>query len=280
MTELKSILLHVDAAANGPLRLQMAQRLAQVHGARIDALYAVLPAVLQYPFAFTGDAQGAALLMNYETEQREQAKASFERARQAGGGAVAANWQEAPDEPVRAFTGQAWGVDLLVLAQHNPDPKAYSGVPPDFVTAVLLASGKPALLMPFIGAGATLGDNVLIAWKPTPESARAVTAALPILQRARKVHVAVWDETVAGQTGPAPVAILQYLKHHGIAATVHRGGQPTRELGDLLLSLAADLQADMLVMGCYGHGRAREWVLGGVTRTVLNSMTIPTLMMH
>jgi nucleotide-binding universal stress UspA family protein len=76
------------------------------------------------------------------------------------------------------------------------------------------------------------------------------------------------------------VAIEPFLHHHGIKATVHRGGPPTRELGELLLSLAADLQADLLVMGCYGHGRAREWALGGATRTVLRSMTLPVLMVH
>jgi nucleotide-binding universal stress UspA family protein len=283
MNELKSILLHLDAGANTAERLQVAERLAQAHGARIDALYAVLPAVLQYPFAFTGDAQAAGLLMNYESEQRERAKAVFEQARRGHGGAIGtieADWHEAPDEPVRAFTEHAWAADLLLLAQHDPDPKTYSGVPPDFVTAVLLTSGKPGLVVPFIGAGATLGQNVLIAWKPTPESARAVTAALPILQRARKVHVAVWDESTGSDTVAAPVAIEPYLRHHGIAATLHRCGRPARELGDLLLSLAADLQADLLVMGCYGHGRAREWVLGGVTRTVLRSMTVPTLMVH
>ena len=279
MSELKSILLHLDAASNGTDRLQLAGRLAAAHGARLDALYAVLPAVLQYPFAFGGDGQAAALLMNHENEQRERVKATFERARQAGG-AVDATWFETVDEPVRAFTEQAWAADLMVLAQHDPAPKAYSGVPPDFAAAVLLESGKPGLVMPYIGAGNTLGQTVLIAWKPTPESARAVTAALPILQRAKRVHVAVWQESADAGSQGAPVAIEPYLHHHGIAATVHRGGRPTRELGELLLSQAADLQADLLVMGCYGHGRAREWMLGGATRTVLRAMTVPVLMTH
>ena len=279
MSDLKSILLHLDAASNGAERLQLAGRLAAAHGARLDALYAVLPAVLQYPFAFGGEGQAAALLMSYETEQRERVKTAFEHARQAGG-AVNATWLETTDEPVHAFTRQAWAADLLVLAQHDPAPKAYSGVPPDFAAAVLIESGKPGLVMPYIGVGNTLGQSVLIAWKPTPESARAVTAALPILQRAKHVHVAVWQEAADVGSEPAPVAIEPYLRHHGIAATVHRGGRPTRELGELLLSQAADLQADLLVMGCYGHGRAREWMLGGATRTVLRAMTVPVLMTH
>ena len=283
MRELKSVLLHLDASANAAARLQLARRLAQTHGARVEALYAVLPAVLQYPFAFAADGQGAALLMNYEAEQRERIKALFEQERKRGNGTAQApmTWHETAEEPVRALTQQAWGADLLVLAQHDPDPKAYSGVPPEFAAAVLLESGKPGLVMPYISTGAEIGNQVLVAWKPTAESARAVTAALPILQRARQVHVAVWDEAAGnGGAAPPPVAIEPYLRHHGINATVHRGGPPTRELGDLLLSLAADLQADLLVMGCYGHGRAREWALGGATRTVLRSMTLPVLMVH
>jgi nucleotide-binding universal stress UspA family protein len=260
MGELKSILLHVDAAGNVGERVQLARRVAQAHGARIDALYAVLPAVLQYPFAFAGDAQAAALLMNYEGEQRERAKVAFERACKGPGSAVTAVWNETPDEPIHAFTEHAWAADLLVLAQHDPSPKAYPGVPADFAAAVLIESGKPGLVMPFIGAGAS--------------------AALPFLQRAQQVHLAVWDEGADSGEAHATAAIEAYLMHHGIAHRLHRGGRPTRDLGEMLLSLAADVQADLLVMGCYGHGRARESVLGGVTRTVMRSMTLPVLMTH
>jgi nucleotide-binding universal stress UspA family protein len=279
MSALKSILLHLDAAPNGVERLQLAQRLAQSHGARVEALYAVLPAVLQYPFAFSGEGQAAALLMNHEAEQRERVKAAFSRERERLGIAIAASWDETADEPVAAFTQRAWGADLLVLAQHDPAAKTYSGVPPDFAASVLVASGKPGLVLPYIGAGPTLGDTALIAWKPSPESARAVTAALPLLQRAKRVHLALWNEAPVLDSA-APLPIQDYLAHHGIAATLHRGSAPTSEIGEWLLSLAADVQADLLVMGCYGHGRAREWVLGGATRTVLQSMTLPVLMTH
>lgn len=279
MSEIRSILLHLDAADTLGARLRLAQRLALAHGARVDALYAVMPAVLQNPFAFTVDMAGANLLIECEAEQRERVKAAFERERaQLGADASRFAWHHTADEPVRGFTQHAWAADLLLLAQHDPTAKLPSGVPADFVQAVLLESGKPGLVMPFIGAGAEVGSKVLLAWKPTPESTRAVTAALPLLQRAREVHLAVWDE--AGRGEDAAAAIEPYLRQHGVAATVHRGGAPSRELGELLLSLAADLGADLLVMGCYGHGRAREWVLGGATRTVLRSMTLPVLMVH
>jgi nucleotide-binding universal stress UspA family protein len=284
VSELKSILLHVDAAANGNARLQLALRLARAYGARVDALYAVLPVVLQYPFAFAGDVPGAALLMNYETEQRERIKAAFENVRQrtAAADAPAVNWYETADEPVHAFTQRAWGADLMLLAQHDPAPNAYSGVTPDFAASVLVASGKPGVVMPFIGAGDTLGETVLIAWKPSPEAARAVTAALPLLQRAKRVHLALWDEGEQAASD-APQPIERYLADHGIAPKLHRNtlaGSEAHAVGELLLSLAADVQADLLVMGCYSHGRAREWVLGGATRTVLQAMTLPVFMVH
>ena len=104
MSELKSILLHVDAAANTAQRLAFARRLAQARGARIEAMYAVMPAVLQYPFAFTADGTGAALLMNYESEQRTRVKAAFEQDCRGAGDSAAVPWHEATDDPVRAFT--------------------------------------------------------------------------------------------------------------------------------------------------------------------------------
>jgi nucleotide-binding universal stress UspA family protein len=284
VTALKSILLHLDAAASGDARLQLAMRLARAHGASVDALYAVLPAVLQYPFAFSGDAPGAALLMNYEAEQRERIKAAFENARKraAAADAPTVTWHETSDDPVYAFTRLAWGADLVLLGQHDPAPNAYSGVQPDFAASVLIASGKPGLVMPFIGAGDKLGETVLIAWKPSPESARAVTAAMPLLQRAKRVHLATWDESGEDRSD-APQPIERYLARHGIVPTLHRSaiaGPEVHAVGELLLSLAADVQADLMVMGCYGHGRAREWVLGGATRSVLQAMTLPVFMVH
>jgi len=279
MSGLKSILLHLDTATTISQRLRCAGTLAQAHGARVEAMYAVMPALLQAPYAFAADGQAAALLLSGEAEQRERARAAFERERAGHPGLTGASWRESDNEPLRAFTQRAWSADLLVLAQHDPASQSYAGVPPDFATSVMLATGKPALVLPYIETGPALGDRVLVAWKPCPEAARAVSAALPLLQRAREVHVTLWQEA-AGDVANAPLPIETFLERHGVHATVHRDGKAPRELGDLLLSQAADLQADLLVMGCYGHGRAREWVLGGATRTVLGSMTLPVLMAH
>ncbi|WP_428421130.1 universal stress protein [Methylibium sp.] len=279
MSDLKSILVHLDDSSGSARRLQAAQRLAAAHAAQIDTLYAVMPSMLQNPYAFTIEAGAASLLIEAENEQRERARAAFEQERRAAGGMPGVKWSETRGEPVSAFVRRAWGADLLVLGQHDPDHTVYAGVPPDFTASVLIDSGKPALVLPYVDTGPTLGDTVIVAWKSTRESARAVTAALPLLQRALSVHVMAWDETPDADQR-TPLEIESFLQRHDVTATVHRDAPPTGGLGELLLSQAADLLADLLVMGCYGHGRAREWVLGGVTRTVLRSMTLPVLMAH
>ncbi|RZJ07052.1 MAG: universal stress protein, partial [Haliea sp.] len=124
------------------------------------------------------------------------------------------------------------------------------------------------------------GQTAVIAWKETPQAARAVAAAMPLLQRARRVHVLHWvQEPEPGVTGQR-LDLKGYLHLHGIDAVWHEGGQEPHAVGELVLSRAFDLDADLLVMGCYGHSRAREFVLGGTSRTVFESMTLPVLMAH
>jgi len=124
-----------------------------------------------------------------------------------------------------------------------------------------------------------VGETVVIAWKPTREAARAVSAAVPLLQRARRVHVLSWNQEEDG-IGGGRLDLDGYLKLRGIEPAWHREDREPDFLGELLLTRAFDLNADLLVMGCYGHSRAREWVLGGTSRTVLQSMTLPVLMAH
>jgi len=111
------------------------------------------------------------------------------------------------------------------------------------------------------------------------EQRRAARAAFERACQAAACTGLHWQATTAGADAAEPA--LRYLQRHGVAAQSQRQhGRAPRELGEALLSQAADLQADLLVMGCYGHGRAREWALGGVTRTVLQAMTLSVLMAH
>jgi nucleotide-binding universal stress UspA family protein len=278
MSEIKSILLHMDARASCALRQQTAHALAQRHGAQVDALYAVTPAVVQYPYAFTVDPPQAEEMVKLQEEQRDKAKANFARTAAQAGGMSQLRWCEAHDEPSHAFVQRAFGADLLVLSQHGPDDPAFVGVADDFVPRVLIDSGKPALVLPFIQRQLPRTQTLVLAWKDTAEAARATSAALPWLKQATQVHVVSWQEGDATHAQPLPIE--PWLRAQGVPFSIHQQGQPVRDLGELLLSLCADFSADMLVMGCYGHGRAREWLLGGTTRSVLQAMTLPVLMSH
>jgi nucleotide-binding universal stress UspA family protein len=144
---------------------------------------------------------------------------------------------------------------------------------------VIAASGKPAIVLPYAGLPPSVGETVVIAWKTTREAARAVGAAVPMLQRARVVHVLSWTDEQE-PVGGARLDLDGYLKLRGIEPIWHRESREPESVGELLLTRAFELEADLLVMGCYGHTRAREWVLGGASRTVLRSMTLPVLMAH
>ena len=145
-----------------------------------------------------------------------------------------------------------------------------------------MAAGRPVLIVPHFGEFASIGATVLIAWKETRESARAVADALPFLKQARKVVVmsisAPHDQSVRETLADAGIAA--FLARHGIGADVRHEVAEDIDAGNLLLSRAADLAADLIVMGAYSRPRLSEFVLGGVTRVMLQAMTVPVLMSH
>jgi len=142
---------------------------------------------------------------------------------------------------------------------------------------VTIASGKPALVVPYIGSPSASLDTVFVAWKETPQAAHALAAALPLLRAASAVHIGIG----ADLPEESKTALQGFLRRHGVVdPQLHTLISDASEAGELMLSLAADVNADLMVMGCYGHSRARELVLGGASRTVFDSMTLPVLMAH
>ncbi len=277
MNPIRLIVVHVDGSPASVARLLTARSLAVQHGASVQALFAVTPMIELAPLAFPAGADFATLLTEFEQARRAAARAQFD-AHAGNDGRV--QWCEAEGEPIWAVSQAALCADLLVLGQR--DPAASGQVPRDFVESVLIDSGKPALVLPYITPQPIEGRVALVAWKNTRESARALSDALPLLAKAEQVHVVTWPENEA--TDVAGCDPVGYLQRHGVRADRKMlpplGGRDRRELGELLLSLSSDLDADLLVMGCYGHGRAREWVMGGASRTLLSAMTLPVLMAH
>lgn len=272
---LRSLLVHMDGAPRCAARLTIARDLARRHEAHLAALYAATPPLVAMPYAYAASAVALNVLQDVHVQRLARAKQTYDAA------GVEGSWSElAVEPPVEGFARQARLADLLVLGQNDAGAPLEQEVPGDFVESVLIASGRPALVVPYVGNFPTVGERALIAWKDSAESARALAGALPLLRQAKQVDVALWGGADAPVAGGQTLDLPRYLALHGIQARLHRESREPDNVGESLLSLAADVSADLLVMGCYGHSRAREFVLGGASRTVLRSMTVPVLMSH
>ncbi|WP_427914972.1 universal stress protein [Ramlibacter sp. MMS24-I3-19] len=278
-TDWRNIIIHLEGAEGAANRLLVARKVALAHEARLSALHAALPAGLLVPQVGAGMGEIALAMGQLDIERRDGSRGAFDVVlRQAG---MDASWAELTEVSAdENFIRCAMLADLVVLGQPQPD-LASRGMPVSFVPHVLARCGRPCLVVPHsmrIDDGPV--KTVVVAWKETPESVRAVVGALPLLRQATRVHVLTWGGKDLPARGPLP-DMPAWLRTQGVQASVaHEAGEEPRDLGELLLSRCADLGADVLVMGCYGHSRAREWLLGGVTRTLLSSMTLPVLMAH
>ena len=184
----------------------------------------------------------------------------------------------APLDPAAAVRLSARYADLVVAGQPEAEDEGELRGLADELT---LSAGRPVLFVPYAGKFEKVGERVLVAWDGGREAARAVSDALPFLQRAKAVEVAVFDPERSSRHGQEPGAdIGLYLSRHGIKVQVARQSGAGFDVGAQILSRAADTSADLIVMGGYGHARVRELVLGGVTRSLLQAMTVPVLMSH
>jgi nucleotide-binding universal stress UspA family protein len=272
MEPIRSIVVHLDAGTHGRSRLELAAALGRAHGADVSALYAVTPVFVEMAYDVAMGAPPKALLE--VDEIRMSVARELVKAVSAESG-VPIEWRAAQEGPERATIAHALCADLLVLGQHDRANR-FNGVLADFAPWVVTGSGKPAIVVPYIGARAASFGNVMVAWKATRESAHALSAAMPFLRAASSVSVAIDENTPRSEQ-----ELLQaYLRRHGMQAATHLLPGTSSTAGEAILSLAADVGAELVVMGCYGHSRAREFVLGGASRTVLESMTVPVLMAH
>ena len=171
-------------------------------------------------------------------------------------------------------------VDLIVIGRTNLEEKSPI-VAPDFPEYVMMNSGRPVLIIPPGYEKDTVGNRVMICWNASRESIRAVADAIPILKRAELVQVVMYnvdnEPDVNAELAGSDIAL--YLARHGINVEV-LPPQKNKHIGTALLELGKQQSTDLLVMGGYGHTRFREFLLGGVTRTVLGESDIPVLMSH
>ncbi len=281
----RTILVHVNETARAEAPIRLAIALAERCGAHLiglgtsgisRSLYPSLPPEQNDPTL--------ALHLGFLREQAQAALAAFSGL---CGAARLASFEArlVDDEAAAGISLHARTADLTVLSQADPQ----RGSLENLAAEVVLQAGRPVLLLPFATPVSEPGQRVLVAWDASREAARALQAALPLLRKARQVHVAVIDTLPPSHTSTDARCAdpLPYLGRHGIAATMavravdlRHAPQRRHAVGAALLSLASDLSADLLVMGAYAHSRMRETLLGGVTRTVFETMTIPVLMTH
>jgi nucleotide-binding universal stress UspA family protein len=276
---LKSILVHVDREAPAARRIDAAIAVAAAQGAHLTGLY-----VTDRPHlpGYVAAELPADLIATWErtvVDGRAQARALFEeRTRLAG---ISAEWREAEGDPLLVVGLHARYCDLTVIGQVDPD-RVPAGGASELPERLPLEVGRPILIVPYAGKFQTIGQHVVVAWNASRESTRAVADAAAFLERARRVTVlCVNPEGGMSGHGDVPGAdIAHTLARAGVKAEATHIKSDEVSIADLLLSRIADLGADLLVMGAYGHSRISEMILGGVTRKILAEMTVPTLMSH
>ncbi|HZW21163.1 universal stress protein [Noviherbaspirillum sp.] len=279
----KTVLVHVDKDKQAIERVKLAAQIAMNEDAHLigAAPSGVSRFIYQSRFIYEGGGM-ATHLDNHLEELRGAAKDSlalFESTVR-GIGVQSYEARQIDDEAGAGISLQARYSDLVVVGQANADEPSSTTLP-DFPEFVVMNAGRPVLIVPYVGKYDAAPKRVLIAWDASTSATRAVTAAIPLLKRAQNVDVVVFNADSRGDAhGEQPGAdIGLYLARHRINVNVVR--QKTDiDVGNALLSIATDLGSDMIVMGGYGHSRFREILLGGVTRTVLESMTVPILMAH
>ncbi len=219
-----------------------------------------------------------------ETQQADSeaaAKAALD------GFAAAASRAGIAAEPMKlaasfAGAGEQFGMiarrfDLAVVGQAEPGKDTVEEL---IAESALFESGRPVIVVPYIQKAPLKLDRVMVCWDGSRAATRAIADAMPVLERAGAVEVVIIADEPGKQDEIAGADMGQHLARHGLKVDVKRMSLGDIDVADALLSHAADANTDFMVMGGYGHSRLREFVLGGVTRSILRSMTVPVLMSH
>ena len=274
---IKDILVLLDLVRSSSPSAEAAVDLAARFGAHLTGLglavdpvvpgFVVAPLPVELIESARADALKAAQdsVATFEESTRRQGVASESRV-------VEILMGGAPD----SFVVNCRLTDLIVIGQDDPDhPEPMREA---MIEAALFEGTAPLLIVPHIQRGPVKFDRIMLGWDGSRTAARAVHAALPIIEHARSVSVVVIGSLdSAGQAG---ADVATWLARHGVTVEIEEVVAPDIGVGDAILNHAADKGFDLLVMGGYGHSRLREFLLGGATRSLLGSMTLPVLMAH
>lgn len=274
---LNDIVVYVDSAEATEARVDFAVALAKDHGAHLRGIAFAPTAILPLYGADVGLADMSEVLEGVKAQGEAALHAFKVRAEAAGVSVEGRLMQGMSEEFPRDFACAARHVDLAIIGQpRNGDPLLGQYA---LVERCLFASGRPVIIVPAAPEKIAVTGTVVAAWDGSAEAARAFNDALTFLKRPSRVVLLVG---VAGEGGEPPEVddMMAHLKRRGVAAEVVRFSTGEGDIGKTILAKAKELHADMIVMGAFHHSRWREFILGGVTLTMLEEATIPLLMAH
>ncbi|WP_025917028.1 universal stress protein [Herminiimonas sp. CN] len=266
---LKNLMVHLDQSKRTASRLELAVSLARQHQARLVGVFGQL-----------APSQTVGMVSTWPTpaytEAAEASKAAFEKA---AAGLPQAEWHDinrgSETEVLHHITDLARHADLVVMGQHDEMAKSYA--PADLVEEVALNSGRPVLILPYVGTFAEVAKHPLIAWSNSREAARALCDALLLIEGCDKATVLSFSVTAEEARNNCD-AVIRHLACHGIQADSETMLATEIGIMDMLLNRAADLGSDLLVMGAQGHIGLPFVSRGAGTRYILRHMTVPVLM--
>lgn len=273
----KDLIVNLAVGATNDVAAEYAISLAQSYGAHLTgaavALKPVIPSMTIEGIA--PDLVGAEI-----AENEQAARAAGDRfqslAKERGVMVEVVNFTEMLVDAVERFTRSVRSYDLSILPQADPENKAWQDL---YIESALFTSGRPILVVPYIQRSPAKHDRIACCWDGSAQAARAIADAMPLLHKAKQIDiVTITTGKTRNQTSGTDIG--RHLARHGLNVNVRQIVGADMDVASIVLSFAADNDTDLLVMGGYGHSRWRELVLGGATREILSSMTIPTLMSH
>ncbi len=272
----KTILLCLNEIDRVPQLVAAARKLA-ANGAHVTGLY-VIPAVQVYasaglaavPDVYDGN-------RNFYEQHMPKVREAFETGMKQDGLSFAFQQVDAATPMVStAVIAESRSVDLVIASSTNPDDSM--GTEYDFIQRLVIAAGRPVLVLPRKGDGKLDFSEIIIGWDGGREAARAAFDALPLLQKAKRVKIARVDEAPRG--GMASASIAEALARHKVNVELLNVTSDGMNAGETLLRAANDHGAGLLVMGAYGHTRFTEFVFGGATRHAIHNLDRPVFMSH
>ena len=272
---MKDITVTLDANRDNKLRLDAAIHLADKHDAHLTGVY-YEPLINYSIYSETITSAIAELMAVQKDEKRNEVQELFDRHTDYRKSTT--TFKVESNLTRDDISGIARLSDLVITEQLNRDSHLVD--PRAEPEHLIMSVGRPVLIVPHIGYQSSIGEIVLIGWDKSREAARAIADSIPMLIKAKEVHVFQVVTESNDSSGIANTDMAEHLSRYDINVNTLSSVRNRVPIAETLLSRVADLGADLLVMGAYGHSRLREYAFGGTTRTILNSMTVPVLMTH